>query len=136
MKLMFALLTTLIVGGAASAQNALFEVPNASVVASFYQGDPEAGGTLLESKRINNSPFSRSLGGSSGHDFVTLTYEGETFTFATFPGGSYKDNIYLNLESVEKGDAAYESALENAMSLGDLVDKLANDPSALQNPSN
>ena len=135
-KLMFALLTALIVGGTASARDTLFESPNASVLANFYQSDPAAGGALLESEYINNSPFARSFSDSRGHEFVTLAYEGETFTFATFPGGFHKDNIYLNLEGVEKGGAAYTQARENAMSLGDLMDELAGDPNALQNLSN
>lgn len=134
-KMIVALFAALVIGGAVSAQNAIFEVPNASVMVGFYQGDPEAGGALLESKRINNSPFSRPLG-ATGHDFVTLAYEGETFTFATFPGGANKYDIYLNLEGVEKSDSAYTAAQESAMSLGDLVDQLANDPNTLQNLSN
>ncbi len=89
MKTVFVLLITLLLSGAVSAQNALFEVPNASVVVNLYSGNPKSGGTLLESKRMNNSPFATSLGDVSAHDFVTLEHQGEVFTFATFPGGTH-----------------------------------------------
>lgn len=125
-------LSLLLVGGAlAAAQSAIFEEPNAAVTARFYRGDPNAGGTLLDTVMVNNSPVAAVHKGIDGHTFVTLTFGSESHTVATFPGGTDKFGVRLNPAGVQEDEAAYEDAQRDATSLAELLDELAADKTAL-----
>lgn len=123
---------TLLGGTLAAAQSALFETPNAAVTASFYNGDPAGGGTLLETVTLNNSPAAAVHEDIAGHTFVTLTFEGESYTVATFPGGTDKFGVFLNPSGVAEESADYAAAHESATSLAELLDELAVNEGALE----
>lgn len=126
-------LSLFLVGGAlATAQSAIFEEPNAAVTASFYRGDPADGGTLLETMTVNNSPAAAVHEGIAEHTFVTLTFEGESYTVATFPGGTDKFGVFLNPSGIAEENADYAAAHERATSLAELLDALAVDKGALE----
>ncbi len=126
------LLSATLLGGAlATAQSAIFEEPNAAVTASFYRGDPVGGGTLLETMTVNNSPVAAVHEKIAGHTFVTLTFEGESYTVATFPGGTDKFGVLLNPSGVAEKSTDYTAVYENATSLAELLDELATDRTAL-----
>ena len=123
----------LLVGGAlGSAQTAIFEEPNAAAVATFYRGQPAAGGQPLETVRVNNSPIAMNHPGIAGHTFVTLEYGGDRYTVPTFPGGTDKFTVLLNPTGAREGDAGYDEAHDQATSLADLLDQLATDETALE----
>ncbi len=123
---------TLLGGTLAAAQSALFETPNAAVTASFYRGDPAGGGTLLETVTLNNSPVAPVHETIAGHTFVTLTFEGDSYTVATFPGGTDKFRVLLNPSGVAEESADYAAVQEDATSLAKLLDELAVDGAALE----
>ena len=54
---------------------------------------------------------------------LTLEIEDQTYTVRTFPSSSNKDAIYLDMNGV---------ARENAVSLGQFLDAVANDPQTLE----
>ena len=109
-----ATLTLVLVGATllsrfASAQREVFEVSNVVADVIFYDGNPADEGVILAEKRINNSPFAQTVYGTEDTTHLTLEIEGRTYTAQTFPGGSNKYEIYLDINSV---------ARENAVSLG------------------
>lgn len=125
-------LSLFLIGGTlAAAQSAIFEEPNAAVTASFYNGDPTGGGELLETMTINNSPVASVHEEIAGHTFVTLMFRGESYTVATFPGGTDKFEVFLNPTGVQADEATYAEAQSGATSLAALLDELAVDDTAL-----
>lgn len=114
-------------GGLANAQSsifehrALFEVPNVIADVTFYDSDPRDGGVMLAEEHINNSPFAQVIYGIEDAEYLTLVIDGQTYTVDTFSGGTSKHNIYLDMDGAER---------ENAMTLAELLDDVAANPSA------
>ena len=122
--LILSLVGAVLFGGFASAQTrAIFEVPNVIANVTFYGGNPTEGGVILAQRRINNSPFAQTVHGAEDTTYLTLEIEGQTYIVQTFPGGSDKYEIYLDINGVER---------ENAVSLGQFLDEVANDPGTLE----
>ena len=121
--LILALVCAVLFGGLASAQSALFEVSNVIANVTFYGGNPAEGGVILAQKRINNSPFAQTVYGTEDTTYLTLEIEGQTYSVQTFPGGSNKYEMYLDINGV---------ARENAVSLGQFLDDVANDSGTLE----
>ncbi len=115
-------------GGLASAQSsiferrAIFEVPNFTGEVAFYSGDPKDGGVMVAEERINNSPVGQIIDGINNADHLTLTVDEQTYTVKTFPGSMGKFSIYLDTNG---------GVRENAMTLAELFDDAATNPSAV-----
>ena len=113
-------------GGFATAQDAIFEVDNASAEVTFYNGDPTNGGEVLGTATMNNSPIAKRLNNDDVEDYteyLTLEIDGEMYAVETFGGGVSKNSIYLDIGNVDR---------DNAMTLGELLDEVAEDPSVLE----
>ena len=126
--LILTLVGAVLAGGLASAQSsifeqrALFEVPNVMAEVTFYDGDPSDGGVMLAEARINNSPFAQVISGIENTEYLTLEIDGRTYTVNTFPGGTSKHSVFLNVNGLER---------ENAVTLAELLDDIAVNPSAV-----
>lgn len=118
-----------LLGGLASAQSstversALFEVPNVMANVTFYDGDPADGGVKLAEERINNSPLAMVFSGIEDTSHLTVEIDGQSYTVKTFPGGTNKSAIYMDVDGVER---------EDAVTLGEMLDQVAADPSVLE----
>ena len=113
-------------GGLATAQDAIFDVNNASAEVTFYDGNPANGGDVLETATMNNSPVAKRISNDDVRDYtkyLTLEIDGEMYTVETFGGGSSKNSIYLDIGNVDRDDA---------MTLGEFLDEVAEDPSVLE----
>ncbi len=82
----FTLITLFTIVGWGHAQS-IFGEQNVAVQATVYRGDPATGGVPLESVTINNSPVTQAFTNAAEHTAVLLEYEGDSYTFDTFPGG-------------------------------------------------
>lgn len=115
----------------AAARPAIFEVPNISVMTTFYSARPSEGGRVLRAVRMNNSPASLVYHDIADHAFVTLEHEGQSYGFATFPGGTNKFSLYLNPTGVQEGKDGYAQLREDAVSLAVLLERAALDETVL-----
>ena len=127
MKALFAIfITGAILVGTANAQ-AMFDVPNASAGVTFYDGDPANGGHELERVRMNNSPVAQINARFRDAEFVTVAFNGQSYTLKTFGGGESKNAIYLDVKGAIR---------EDAMTLAGLLDGLARNPNLLEELGN
>ena len=116
-----------LLGGLAQAQTLASNNPSDFAEVTLYDENPADFGEVLATTMMGDSASAKRLV-STGEDdatvkYLTLEIDGQTYTVETFNGGSSKNPIYLDIGNVER---------EDAMSLGEFLDEVAQDPSVLE----
>lgn len=124
-----ALAVTLLFTGLASAES-LFSTDNASAQVTFYNADPADGGQTLATTIVNNSPVAVAIDGIDNATYMTVTYEGESYSFALAESGVNKNEVVLDLTN--SGENATPVADKGEVTLTDLMDALAENPELLE----
>ncbi len=128
-----ALAATLLVTGFASAEDALFPSNNASAEVTFYTADPEANGVLLNTAMVNNSPFAATIDGADAATYITISYDGESYTFPLAESGDTKNEVMLEVtDNTANSETAQYVSDTGTVSLSDVIDGLATDPELLE----
>lgn len=125
-----ALAGSLLFAGMASAES-LFVTPNASAQVTFYNADPTTGADALASATVNNSPAAVAIDGIDTATYATVTFEGESYTFALADSGKNKNEVVLELADTGTQSASLVSDT-GTMTLTELLDGLAANPELLE----
>lgn len=120
------ILALALAGVAFSASN-----PSDFATVTLYDGDPAKFGKVLATAEMGDSPSAERLIDTDKDDtdkddtvkYVTVEIGEKGYTIKTFRGGSSKHSIYLDINDVDH---------EDAMTLGELLEDVAADPSTLE----
>lgn len=118
-----ALAGSLLFAGMASAES-LIATPNASAQVTFYNADPATGTEALASATVNNSPSAVTIEGIDGASYATVTFEGESYTFALTDSGKNKNEVVLELADTGAEGTSLVSDI-GTLTLTELLDGLA-----------
>ena len=121
-----------LVGGFATAQdtteNFAFSAgdPSDFATVTLYDENPAEFGNVLAVAEMGDGAVAKSLVGTDEDDeaveYVTVEIDGQVYTVETFPGGSSKNSIYLDVGDVDRDDA---------MTLGEMLEEVADNPETL-----
>ena len=121
------LVGAILIGGFATAHGFSSSAPSDFAAVTLYDEDPAAFGNVLAVAEMGDGPIAKRLIDTDDEDedvtkYVTVELDGQLYTFETFPGGSSKNSIYLDINEVD---------LEDALTLGELLEEVAADPDTL-----